>query len=46
MNPNSFKVSLMDLFQFIFISGNERSQIAHVTFKDPQGAETAVLLSV
>lgn len=26
-------------------SGNERSQIAHVTFKEPQGAETAVLLS-
>ncbi|XP_016504333.1 binding partner of ACD11 1 [Nicotiana tabacum] len=27
------------------ISENERSQIAYVTFKDPQGAETAVLLS-
>ncbi|EYU45382.1 hypothetical protein ABFS82_06G009100 [Erythranthe guttata] len=26
-------------------SGNERSQTALVTFKDPQGAETAVLLS-
>ncbi|KAA8533468.1 hypothetical protein F0562_031098 [Nyssa sinensis] len=26
-------------------SDNERSQIAYVTFKDPQGAETAVLLS-
>ncbi|EOY10099.1 RNA-binding family protein isoform 2 [Theobroma cacao] len=26
-------------------SGNERSQIAYVTFKDSQGAETAVLLS-
>ncbi|CAL5367944.1 unnamed protein product [Camellia sinensis] len=26
-------------------SENERSQIAYVTFKDPQGAETAVLLS-
>ncbi|XP_031276523.1 binding partner of ACD11 1-like [Pistacia vera] len=26
-------------------SGNERSQIAYVVFKDPQGAETAVLLS-
>ncbi|KAE9464670.1 hypothetical protein C3L33_03469, partial [Rhododendron williamsianum] len=26
-------------------SENERSQTAHVTFKDPQGAETAVLLS-
>lgn len=27
-------------------SDNERSQIARVVFKDPQGAETAVLLSV
>ncbi|CAN4085547.1 unnamed protein product [Withania somnifera] len=27
------------------MSENERSQIAYVTFKDPQGAETAVLLS-
>ncbi|KAF2306685.1 hypothetical protein GH714_020437 [Hevea brasiliensis] len=26
-------------------SDNERSQIAYVTFRDPQGAETAVLLS-
>ncbi|XP_030532854.1 binding partner of ACD11 1-like [Rhodamnia argentea] len=26
-------------------SGDERSQVAYVTFKDPQGAETAVLLS-
>ncbi|XP_044470518.1 binding partner of ACD11 1-like [Mangifera indica] len=26
-------------------SGNERSQIAYVVFKDPQGAETAILLS-
>ncbi|KAF6148524.1 hypothetical protein GIB67_042483 [Kingdonia uniflora] len=26
-------------------SGNERSQIAYVTFKDSQGAETALLLS-
>lgn len=28
------------------ISDTERSQVAYVTFKDPQGAETAVLLSV
>ena len=27
-------------------SDNERSQVAYVTFKDVQGAETAVLLSV
>lgn len=27
-------------------SDNERSQIAYVTFKDMQGAETAILLSV
>lgn len=27
-------------------SDTERTQIAYVTFKDPQGAETAVLLSV
>ncbi|XP_050222950.1 binding partner of ACD11 1-like [Mercurialis annua] len=27
------------------LGDNERSQIAYVTFKDPQGAETAVLLS-
>ena len=49
-----FPLSL--LFGFIFIwttnptkclcSDNERSQIAYVTFKDSQGAETAVLLSV
>ncbi|ESR58940.1 hypothetical protein CICLE_v100161911mg, partial [Citrus x clementina] len=26
-------------------SDNERTQIAYVTFKDMQGAETAVLLS-
>ncbi|KAJ8762992.1 hypothetical protein K2173_023197 [Erythroxylum novogranatense] len=32
--------------QYIELQGqNERSQIAYVTFKDPQGAETAVLLS-
>lgn len=32
---------------FLFLcSENERSQIAYVTFKDAQGAETAVLLSV
>lgn len=49
-------ISLSLLFGFIFIwttnptkcfcSDNERSQIAYVTFKDSQGAETAVLLSV
>ena len=52
--PPSLSLSL--LFGFIFIwttnptkclcSDNERSQIAYVTFKDSQGAETAVLLSV
>lgn len=31
---------------FLCFSDSERSQIVHVTFKDPQGAETAVLLSV
>lgn len=30
----------------LFHSDTERSQIAFVTFKDTQGAETAVLLSV
>lgn len=29
-----------------YSSENERSQTAYVTFKDLQGAETAVLLSV
>jgi len=33
------------LFCF-FYSGDEWSQIAYVTFKDSQGAETALLLSV
>ena len=52
----SLSLSLSLLFGFIFIwttnptkclcSDNERSQIAYVTFKDSQGAETAVLLSV
>ena len=54
--PPSLSLSLSLLFGFIFIwttnptkclcSDNERSQIAYVTFKDSQGAETAVLLSV
>ncbi|KAE8677340.1 Binding partner of ACD11 1 [Hibiscus syriacus] len=33
-------------FSFFFsFSDDERSQIAYITYKDPQGAETAVLLS-
>ncbi|KAK3026682.1 hypothetical protein RJ639_041529 [Escallonia herrerae] len=52
----SLGASLQDIKEFFSFSGdieyvemrsyNERSQIAFVTFKDPQGAETAVLLSV
>lgn len=48
--------SEQDIKEFFSFSGdiehvemhgnNERSQVAYVTFKDPQGAETAVLLSV
>lgn len=35
------------MFFFIYLhSDTERSQIAYVTFKDAQGAETAILLSV
>ncbi|KAJ7982669.1 binding partner of ACD11 1-like [Quillaja saponaria] len=51
----SLGASEKDLKEFFSFSGeieyvemksdNERSQIAYVTFKDPQGAETAVLLS-
>ncbi|KAK2991968.1 hypothetical protein RJ640_017799, partial [Escallonia rubra] len=51
----SLGASLQDIKEFFSFSGdieyvemrsdNERSQIAFVTFKDPQGAETAVLLS-
>lgn len=52
----SLGASEQDLKEFFSFSGDieyvemqshdERSQIAFVTFKDPQGAETAVLLSV
>ncbi|KAK9272773.1 hypothetical protein L1049_003150 [Liquidambar formosana] len=51
----SLGASEQDLKEFFSFSGdieyvemqseNERSQVAYVTFKDPQGAETAVLLS-
>ncbi|KAJ7949884.1 binding partner of ACD11 1-like [Quillaja saponaria] len=51
----SLDASEQDVKEFFSFSGeiqyiemksdNERSQIAYVTFKDPQGAETAVLLS-
>ncbi|KAM7272868.1 hypothetical protein ACFE04_027532 [Oxalis oulophora] len=51
----SFSASERDIKEFFSFSGeieqvqlisvNERSQIAYVTFKDAQGAETAVLLS-
>ncbi|KAK4734862.1 hypothetical protein R3W88_009123 [Solanum pinnatisectum] len=51
----SLGASEQDIKEFFSFSGdieyvemmseNERSQIAYVTFKDPQGAETAVLLS-
>ncbi|RWR87314.1 binding partner of ACD11 1-like protein [Cinnamomum micranthum f. kanehirae] len=51
----SLRASEQDLKEFFSFSGdieyvemqstNEESQIAHVTFKDPQGAETALLLS-
>jgi len=39
---------LISLFTslFFFGSGDEWSQVAYVTFKDAQGAETALLLSV
>ncbi|XVE90441.1 hypothetical protein DITRI_Ditri20bG0077900 [Diplodiscus trichospermus] len=36
---------VLRLFVLFLFSDNERSQVAYVTFKDPQGAETAVLLS-
>ncbi|MBA0582000.1 hypothetical protein Gorai_024154, partial [Gossypium raimondii] len=52
----SLGASEQDIKEFFSFSGdiehvemhgnNERSQVAYVTFKDPQGAETAVLLSV
>ncbi|GAA0158287.1 RNA splicing factor [Lithospermum erythrorhizon] len=51
----SLGASEQDIYEFFSFSGvieyvemkseNERSQAAYVTFKDPQGAETAVLLS-
>ncbi|XWS57375.1 hypothetical protein CRYUN_Cryun09bG0169000 [Craigia yunnanensis] len=51
----SLGASEQDIKEFFSFSGeiehvemhgeNERSQVAYVTFKDPQGAETAVLLS-
>ncbi|PSS04563.1 Binding partner of like, partial [Actinidia chinensis var. chinensis] len=51
----SLSATEQDIKEFFSFSGeiecvemhseNERSQTAHVTFKDPQGAETAVLLS-
>ncbi|GMI63485.1 hypothetical protein HRI_000017800 [Hibiscus trionum] len=51
----SLAASEQDLQEFFTFSGeivhvemqgdNERSQVAYITFKDPQGAETAVLLS-
>jgi hypothetical protein len=34
------------IFASVFISESEWSQLAYVTFKDSQGADTAVLLSV
>lgn len=38
---------LLGIFLFLcYCSDNERSQIAYVTFKDANGAETSVLLSV
>lgn len=41
---NSFLLQL--LYSFFLYSETERSKLAYVTFKDLQGAETAVLLSV
>ncbi|XP_044477786.1 binding partner of ACD11 1-like isoform X2 [Mangifera indica] len=50
----SLSASQQDIKEFFSFSGeiehielhsNERSQIAYVVFKDPQGAETAILLS-
>jgi hypothetical protein len=34
------------IFSYVFIRESDWSQLAYVTFKDSQGAETAVLLSV
>lgn len=44
----TFSSACYVIFNFVscFCSDTERSQIAFVTFKDSQGAETAVLLSV
>lgn len=45
--PSDFHcVHDLDVIHLFFTSADERSQIAYVTFKDLQGAETAVLLSV
>lgn len=45
--PQTIKLSGVDtVIIVLFCSDTERSQIAFVTFKDSQGAETAVLLSV
>lgn len=43
----AWKTGIMLLvFSSVFISESEWSQLAYVTFKDSQGADTAVLLSV
>jgi hypothetical protein len=34
------------IFSYVFIRESDWSQLAYVTFKDSQGADTAVLLSV
>lgn len=41
-----FFMELRNLLVFLAYSADEWSQIAYVTFKDPQGADTALLLSV
>ena len=42
----SILISLSVYISLFFVSGDEWSQVAYVTFKDAQGAETALLLSV
>jgi hypothetical protein len=37
---------MVPIFASVFFSESEWSQVAYVTFKDSQGADTAVLLSV
>lgn len=46
--PSYFDIilGLIVIFFCILSSANERSETAYVTFREPQGAETAVLLSV